>query len=232
MIYDKKVTAIILMAGKSSRYEKGINKNLDKLMGKPVVLYSINQFDENELVDDIILTVRKEEREAVQKMLQKVSLQKPLQIVLGGNTRKASVYNSLRDAEGDIVIIHDGARPFITQKMIHDCLSLMSKYSGVAVGVKAKDTIKVTNEEGVVVYSTNRSNTWQIQTPQRFDKDVLWHLHQEYLEENTTDDCMLLEKNHSRVKIIEGSYYNIKITTPEDMEVARCYQKIFHNRKN
>ena len=128
-------------------------------------------------------------------------------------------------SDDDIVIIHDGARPFVTQKMINDCLSFINQYPGVAVGVKAKDTIKVTDEEGVVVYSTNRSTTWQIQTPQCFDKEVLWNLHKEYLEEDATDDCMLLEQKHRRVKIIEGSYYNIKITTPEDMEVARVFVK-------
>ena len=130
------------------------------------------------------------------------------------------MYNSLVNTSSDIVIIHDGARPCIKQKYINDVIEAMEKYKGVTIGVKSKDTIKITDDNGIVETTTKRANTWMIQTPQCFDREVLLELHERFKNEEATDDCLLLEKDDYKVKIIEGDYTNIKVTTYEDINIV------------
>ncbi len=216
-----KASAIILMAGNSTRYGNK-NKNLETLNNQPVILYSINEFSKNKDIDEIIIVTKKEDINKLSKILPE---DKNIRITTGGKERRDSVYNGLKIAKNDIVIIHDGARPNIKQSYINNCLKEMANYDGCTVGVKTKDTIKIVNKKNEVVETTERINTYQIQTPQVFKKDILLKLHETNRKENITDDCMLLEQAGYPVKVIDGDYSNLKITTKEDLSILEILMK-------
>lgn len=225
MIEGKTVTAIILAAGNSTRYGQNRNKNLEDVNGKTVMLYSISAFYSNTYVDNIAIAVKKDEMEIVKNIIEKENFKKPVHIIIGGKSRKESVYNCLKETNADIVIIHDGARPALNPSYIDKCVESMKKFKGVTIGVKSKDTIKITDENHVVKNTTVRANTWVIQTPQCFDKNILLSMHEKYKNDEATDDCMLLEKEGYPIKIIEGDYTNIKITTYEDINIIKGFVK-------
>lgn len=130
-----------------------------------------------------------------------------------------SVYNALKETSSDIVIIHDGARPNIKEEYIEKCLEQMQEFKGVTVAVKSKDTIKICDDNGVVIETTKRANTYLIQTPQCFERKTLLNLHEKFKgDEEITDDCMVLEKGGYKIKVVEGDYENIKVTTFDDLQ--------------
>ncbi len=223
MINGKSVTAIVLVAGNSTRFGKNKNKNLELINGKSVLSYSLKEFNDNGYVDNIIVTVKKEDMDNVKMIIKEQLLIKKIDIVLGGSTRQESVYNSIKDTKADIVIIHDGARPAIKQEYISECIESMEEFRGATVGVKSKDTIKIADDNNIVTSTTKRSNTWIIQTPQCFDRKTLLDMHEKFKSEEVTDDCMLLEKGEHKVKIIEGDYTNIKVTTAEDINIIKAF---------
>ncbi len=225
MISNKTVTAIILVAGNSTRFGQNRNKNFELVNDKSVLSYSINAFDNNKYIDNIIIVIREEDKEDVQCIIKNEIINKKIGIVIGGNTRQESVYNAIKSTNADVVIIHDGARPAIKQEYISSAIEEMSNFNGVTIGVRSKDTIKITDDNDIVVNTTKRSNTWVIQTPQCFDRKILLSLHEEYKNDEVTDDCMLLEKGNYKVKIIEGDYTNIKVTTYEDMNIISEFLK-------
>lgn len=221
MINEKKVTGIILVAGNSTRFGTGKDKNLEMINGKTVFSYSLNAFDENKYIDDIIIAINETNLRKIERIVETENISKNFKLVIGGDSRKNSVLNCIKATNSDIVIIHDGARPMIKQEYINKCIESMKDISGVTIGVKSKDTIKVTDDNNIVIDTTKRSNTWIIQTPQCFDRNILLKMHNIYKNEDVTDDCMLLEKGKYKVKIIEGGYTNIKITTYEDIDILR-----------
>ena len=221
MVEEKTVTAVILVAGNSTRYGQNRNKNFEIIQGKPVMLYSLEEFHKNRYIDNIIIGAKEEEIPIIKNILQKEQCTKPIDIIVGGNSRQQTVYHCIQQTEEDIVVIHDGARPAIKQEYINQCIESMKEFEGATVGVPSKDTIKITDENNVVVQSTQRSNTWIVQTPQCFERKILLDMHEKYKQEEMTDDCMLLEKNKNKVKILEGDYTNIKITTYEDLEIMK-----------
>lgn len=221
MIDRKTVTAIILAAGNSTRYGKNRNKNFEIVNEKSVLAYSLDAFDKNVYVDNIIIAIKENENQEVTDIINKELITKNISIITGGNTRKESVYNCIKNIDSDIVIIHDGARPLIKQEYIINCIENMKEFKGVTVGVKSKDTIKITDKNDIVINTTNRSNTWLIQTPQCFDRDTLLKMHEKYKNDDVTDDCSLLEKDDYKIKIILGDYSNIKITTSEDLDIVQ-----------
>lgn len=219
MKQQKSITAIILVAGNSTRYGKNRNKNFEKIHGKEVICYSLEAFCQNEYIDNIIIGIKREEMAIVKNILSNLKANKPVDIVLGGKTRQETVFHCLQKTESDLVMIHDGARPAIKQSYINQLIEEMKEYKGATVGVHTKDTIKITDENNLVIHTTLRHNTWIIQTPQCFDRKTLLTLHKKYQTEEMTDDCMLLEKNQEKVKIVESDYTNIKLTTYEDKEI-------------
>lgn len=226
MIQDKTVTAVILVAGNSTRFGKNRNKNFELVNGKTILSYSVKAFNENEYIDNIIVVLKEEDKNTVQEIIDNENLNKKIDLVLGGNSRKESVYNAIKTSDSDIVIIHDGARPAIKQEYITKCIEEMKSFKGVTIGVKSKDTIKITDSDGIVMDTTKRSNTWIVQTPQCFDRKILLNLHEKYKDEEVTDDCMLLEKGGYKIKIIEGDYTNIKVTTYSDINIIRRVVKM------
>lgn len=225
MIEGKSVTAIILVAGNSTRYGQNRNKNFEIINEKTVMYYSLEEFNKNAYIDNIIIGAKEKEISIIKDILQKEQWQKNIDIVLGGNSRQETVYNCIKNTQADIVIIHDGARPAIKQEYINKCIESMKEFKGSTIGVPSKDTIKITDENNIVLYTTKRSNTWLIQTPQCFDRKTLLEMHEKYKDEEVTDDCMLLEKNNDKVKILKGDYTNIKITTYEDIDIVKQFVK-------
>ena len=218
---NKKITAIILVAGNSTRYGQNRNKNFEIINEKTVLSYSLNEFDKNQYIDNIIIAIKEDERIIVEKIVNEEKPTKKVDYVIGGNSRKESVYNCISSTNSDIVIIHDGARPMIKQEYINKCIESMDEFEGVTIGVKSKDTIKITDDNGIVINSTNRSNTWIVQTPQCFNRNTLLQMHKKYANEDATDDCGLLERDNYKIKMLEGDYTNIKITTYGDLNIAK-----------
>lgn len=223
MINDKTVTAVILVAGNSTRFGQNRNKNLEKVGEKTIFSYSLKAFSENQYIDEIVVAAKEAEMEQLKRIIEEEKVTKKVEIVLGGKSRQESVCHGIKATNSDIVIIHDGARPVLKQSYINECIESMNEFQGVTVGVKSKDTIKITNENNVIVSTTQRSNTWVIQTPQCFHREILLAMHEKYKNEEMTDDCMLLEKNHYPVKVLEGDYTNIKVTTYEDLGIVEKF---------
>lgn len=223
---NKTVTAIILAAGNSVRYGQNRNKNLELVNDKTILEYSLDKFNKSSKVNDIIITCKESEKELIQSIIDKSKLNKNVKIVIGGSTRQESVYNSIIKTDSDIVIIHDGARPMIKQSYIDSCIDEMDNFKGVTIGVKSKDTIKIADDNGIIRQTTNRANTWIIQTPQCFDRKCLVSAHEKFKSDPTiTDDCMILEKDNKTVKIILGDYSNIKLTTYDDLNLVNEFLK-------
>ena len=221
MIQGKTVTAVILVAGNSTRYGQNRNKNFELIHEKTVMSYSLKAFHENAYIDNLIIGGKEEEISQIKEIVKKENISKPVSIVIGGKSRQETVYYCIQKTEADIVIIHDGARPAIKQYYINQCIESMKEFKGASIGVPSKDTIKITDENNIVIQTTKRNNTWMVQTPQCFERDILLKKHEKYKQEELTDDCMLLEKDNEKVKMIQGDYTNIKITTFEDIKVMR-----------
>lgn len=222
----KKVTAIILAAGNSVRYGQNRNKNLEVVNNQTILEYSLKEFNKNKKIDNIIIATKKSDLEEINKIIYKNRSAKPIKTVIGGSTRQESVYNSINSTDSNIVIIHDAARPMIKQEYIDKCIDEMDNFKGVTIGVKSKDTIKIASNDGIIESTTNRSNTWVIQTPQCFDRLSLLEAHDKFKNDSDiTDDCMILERNNEKVKIISGDYSNIKLTTFDDLNLVNEFLK-------
>lgn len=215
------ITGIILTAGNSVRFGMNKNKNLALINNKTILSFSLNAFLKNKSIDSIILVIRKEDYKEINNILKNENLSKTINIIYGGRNRKESVYKALLASSSKYVIIQDGARPFIKDSYIEKCIKALKKYKGVTMGVPVIDTIKVIDKNNIIKYTPERNFTWQAQTPQAFDKNILLKLHQKYKNLNITDDCVLLEKEGYKVKIIKSDYTNIKITTYSDLILAK-----------
>ena len=220
-------TAIVLAAGQGRRMHSPVQKQFLLLKGKPLLFYALDAFQRSG-IDQIILVTGKEEIEYCRnEIVIPYGLSKVQAIIAGGRERYHSVYEGLKAAEGcGEVLIHDGARPLVTETIIQHALDGAKKYGACAVGVPVKDTIKISDEEGFVAATPDRTRLWQIQTPQAFRYSWIRPAYdrlfsQESCQKGVTDDAMVLESmTEHRVRLIMGSYSNMKVTTPEDMAVA------------
>ena len=220
-MYTEYASAIIVAAGMSSRME-GINKQFLSLDGVPVLARTINAFEKVNGIKEIVLVVRDTELFIASDLVKDYGFKKVTAIIPGGNTRQQSVFNGLKNATCPLTLIHDGARPFISKSIIERILSELENNIAVAPGVTPKDTIKILDENGFIVNTPDRESLTCIQTPQGFVTEEILKAHQ-YAQDkniNATDDCALMEQLNIPVKVIKGSYKNIKITTPEDIAVA------------
>ncbi len=217
-----KISAIIVAAGKGKRMGEGYNKQYILLAGKPIVARTIEVFENVGSIDEIVLVVGKGEIDLARKdIIHKYNFKKVVKIIEGGTERQDSVYNGLKaiDVNCNIVLIHDGARPFITGNIIEKSIKAAKDAGACVVAVRVKDTIKVVNKNMEVDYTPDRDILWAVQTPQAFEHKLLLEAYKKLRADNikVTDDAMLVEKLGHIIKIIEGSYENIKITTPEDL---------------
>lgn len=215
---------VIVAAGTGSRMNMGINKQFIKLEGKEIIAYTIEKFYNNSNIEDIVVVVKEDESEFFKKeILDKYNF-KNVKIAYGGKERQDSVYNGLKllDEKCDVVLIHDGARPFVSDKIIDKSIEEAKEHKAIVVGVPVKDTIKVIDNDKNIVDTPNRSVLWAVQTPQTFDYNILIDAYKDAFKNKFygTDDAMLVERIGYKVKMLEGSYNNIKITTKEDLNIG------------
>ena len=227
-----KITAIVLAAGSGSRMKSKTKKQFMEIKGKPVIWYSLFEFEKSR-VDEIILVTGKEDIDYCKKeIVEKYNLKKIKNVVAGGSERYESVYNGLKEVTGNIVLIHDGARPLINNEIIERSIEGTIKSDACVVGVPVKDTIKRANKEGYIIDTPNRSEFWIPQSPQSFKTDLVKMAYKKMKEElekgnttlNITDDAMVVEEfTTNQVRFVQGDYKNIKVTTPEDIDIAELF---------
>lgn len=217
------ISAIVLAGGRGKRMNYHKSKQFIEIKGKPVLVYTLEKFIYNKSIDEVILVLPEDEVDYCKKeVLQRYSL-KVDRIVIGGKERQDSVFNALEAMEkADIVLIHDGARPFISEKIIEEGIKYANIYGAAAPGVTPKDTIKIKNEDNISVDTPDRNTLVAVQTPQCFKYDKIYQCHRKIKEENAivTDDTSVVERYGHKVYLYEGDYTNIKITTPEDLILA------------
>lgn len=224
-----KTQAIVPTAGMGVRFQTDLPKPLVELCGKPLCVYALETFEKSTAVDSVILVGQKERLSQLKDIVSQYGLKKIVQIVSGGETRRESVSNGLTvcDDDTDIVLIHDGVRPLVSLSVIEDAVTLCGKWDAVVAAVAVKSTIKKVSKESLLVEATlDRSELWEIQTPQVFKKDVLLRAHQQNKESNPTDDAVMVEQLGIKVKVSPGDYKNIKITTQEDLVIAETFLKL------
>ena len=227
----KKCTAIVLAAGQGRRMGTKVQKQYLEIDGKPVLYYSLHTFEQSEIIDEIILVVGDNQAEYCQnEIVSKYGFSKVRRIVQGGAERYISVWNGLQEVDdGGYVFIHDGARPFINEEILNRAYNDVQLCKSCVVGMLVKDTIKLADSEGFVNETPDRSLVWMIQTPQVFESSLVKQAYALLMEQEhiqVTDDAMVVEQmlGH-KVKLTVGSYENIKITTPEDLEIAEIFVK-------
>lgn len=222
-------TAVIVAAGKGKRMGTEISKQFLPLCGKEILTHTVEKFEAAKYIRDIILVTGQDSLQDVRDMMQEYNWKKVVSVVAGGKERQDSVWNGLQAVSEDteIVLIHDGVRPFVTEEILNDSIETAMEMGGCVAGVPAKDTIKVCNAENIAVATPDRSTLWQIQTPQTFRKELILQAYMQAKEDGFagTDDASLAEHSGYPVKVIMGSYRNIKITTREDLLVGEAFLK-------
>jgi len=222
-------TAVIVAAGKGKRMGTDISKQFLPLGGKEILAHTVEVFESAENIRDIVLVTGEDSLQDVRDMAQEYSWKKIVSVVAGGKERQDSVWNGLQAVSGDteLVLIHDGVRPFVTEEILNLSIDPAVEMGGCVAGVPAKDTIKVCNSENIAVDTPDRSTLCQIQTPQTFRKDLIVKAYAQAKAEGFigTDDASLAEYSGYPVKVIMGSYRNIKITTREDLIIGEAFLK-------
>lgn len=227
----EKNVAIVLCAGRGTRMNSEVQKQYLLIKGKPVVFYSLYAFEKCPFIDEIVLVTGKEEIEYCrQEIVEKYGLKKVKSIVAGGKERYHSVFEGLKAIEScDYVYIHDGARPFIEQELLQRACDSVHIHKACVVGMPVKDTIKIISPDSFAEHTPDRSTLWMVQTPQVFQYHLVLEAYKNIMQNpgvQVTDDAMVVEKmGQTKIKLVEGSYKNIKITTPEDLEIAEIFLK-------
>ena len=227
----KKCTAIVLAAGQGKRMGTKVQKQYLEIDGKPVLYYSLHAFEQSKIIDEIILVVGENQSEYCKdEIVSKYGISKVNKIVEGGAERYHSVWNGLQEVDDDgYVFIHDGARPFVDEEILKRAYKDVQNCKACVIGMPVKDTIKLADSDGFVNETPERSLLWMIQTPQVFENGLVKKAYALLMEQENiqvTDDAMVVEQmlGHN-VKLTEGSYENIKITTPEDLDIAEIFVK-------
>lgn len=225
-----KCTAIVLAAGQGKRMGTQIQKQYLELNGKPILYYSLYAFEQSSLIDEVILVVGENQIEYCEtEIVSKYQFKKIRKIVQGGSERYHSVWYGLQEVDEGYVFIHDGARPFINEEILTRAYKEVQEYKACVVGMPTKDTIKIADGDGFVADTPDRSKLWMVQTPQVFETALVKEAYEKLMKQaqvNVTDDAMVVEQMlGGQVKLVEGSYQNIKITTPEDLQIATIFME-------
>ncbi|MEE0944122.1 MAG: 2-C-methyl-D-erythritol 4-phosphate cytidylyltransferase [Clostridia bacterium] len=215
-----KTSAVIVAAGSGKRMGAGINKVYMPLGDRCVLWHTIKAFADSKAVDEIVIVTGGEDMIKAAETAALFDL--PFTVVEGGAERQNSVLNGITAAEGNIVAVHDGARAMITPELIDGVIKAAKEFGGAALGVTPKDTVKTADSDGFIVGTVERNSAYLIQTPQVFKREELIKAHEQAIEDcfAATDDCAVMERMGAKIKIVEGSYENIKLTTPEDIFTA------------
>ncbi len=235
----KKCTAILLAAGQGKRMGTSVQKQYIELKEKPVIAYTLDQFENSKFIDNIILIVGEGQEDYVDKeIVKKYHYKKVSAIIPGGKERYHSVWEGLKaleEQEADLseenrtayVFIHDGARMFTDEKILKRGYETVEKTGACVAGMPSKDTVKVVDENCCATETPDRKRVWTVQTPQVFERELITDAYRRYMEKEeifVTDDAMVVEQMCGRpVKMFEGSYRNIKLTTPEDLDIAGIF---------
>jgi 2-C-methyl-D-erythritol 4-phosphate cytidylyltransferase len=218
--------AIILAGGAGKRMGAATNKQFLLIDKKPIIVHTLQIFENCRSIDGIYLVVNQKDLPLIQEeILETYRFNKLTKLVIGGKLRQDSVRNGLEAIENpcDIVIIHDGARPLISPSFIEKGISLMEVFDAVIPALQVKDTVKIVSKEGFVVKTLARDTLWNVQTPQTFKYQLIMKAYRDGTAKKLHgyDDATFVEHMGKKIKIIEGSPYNIKITTPEDLVIAQ-----------
>lgn len=224
---NKSVTAVILAAGKGLRMGGAVPKQFMELEGRPVLAHTLLAFEAAPSIDSMVIV--SDNAEWIRNnILKPFSIAKPVLFADGGRERQDSVWNAINGLSNcELVAIHDGVRPLVTVDVIEESIAAARVYGAAVVGMPSRDTIKEADDKGFAIRTPDRSRLWTIQTPQTFRLDLLKEAHEKAREDRHlgTDDSSLVERLGHPVRLIEGSYKNIKITTPEDLTAAALYLK-------
>lgn len=239
----KRCTAIVLAAGSGRRMKSDVAKQYLPLGGRPLIWYALHAIEESSVIDNCILVACQEDilnGYVREEIVERFGFHKVASIVPGGAERYDSVYNALQAIKetgtAGYVFIHDGARPFLTEEILERCLAEVEKTGACVAGMPVKDTIKIADEDCYARQTPDRNTLWQIQTPQVFERVLITQAYEKLMQEKErlaaagvkiTDDAGVVELLMDRpVKLVEGSYRNIKVTTPEDIAVAEAFLAI------
>ncbi|MCI8372526.1 MAG: 2-C-methyl-D-erythritol 4-phosphate cytidylyltransferase [Lachnospiraceae bacterium] len=226
----KHTGAVVLAAGSGSRMQSKIKKQYLEIEGKPLIYYALQAFEQSSVEQVVLVAAPGDEDYCRREIVETYQFHKVKKIIGGGKERYHSVFYGLQQLDlCDYVLIHDGARPFVTPYMIERALDGARTYQACVVGMPVKDTIKISDSNGYAEYTPNRKSVWMIQTPQAFSFPLIREAYEKLLQQtevSVTDDAMAVETfMNKKVKLIPGSYYNIKITTPEDLKTAEVFLK-------
>jgi len=219
-----KTIAVILAAGQGSRMGTKVNKQYLNLLDKPVLAHTLDVFEKHPLIDGILIVTREKEINlCFTEVITPFQFQKVITVVAGGKERQDSVFQGLKalPSQCELVVVHDGARPLITHDIITEVILTAQRQGAGIAAVPVKDTIKRVNDQ-TVLETIPRGEIWAVQTPQAFKKELILKAYQAAYEQGFygTDDASLVERLGEKVKIVHGSYENIKITTPEDLDIG------------
>jgi 2-C-methyl-D-erythritol 4-phosphate cytidylyltransferase len=220
-----RVVAIVLAAGRGLRFKNRTHKPLVKIGSRPVLIYSLATLNSSPLINSIIVVAAAQNLKKITSLLKQYRINKALKVISGGERRQDSLGRGLAALEGkpDLVLIHDAARPFLDEGMISRSVKEAAGCGAAVAGVPVKATIKtvVRRSSSVVRETLDRDKLWEVQTPQVFKTGLILKAYKKFSGLNVTDDAMLVEKSGAMVRLVRGSYRNIKITTPEDLALAK-----------
>ncbi|MFH1077043.1 MAG: 2-C-methyl-D-erythritol 4-phosphate cytidylyltransferase [Pseudomonadota bacterium] len=231
---SENAVGIIVAAGKGERMSGPVRKQYRFLGPFPMLVHSLFAFEQSRLINSIILVVDPSDLEFCRtQILGPYQFQKTVQITPGGETRQRSVYNGLKlvTKNCDIVVVHDGARPLVSQFVIDKSVEIAREFGACIVAVPAHDTIKLV-EDHFVQTTLPRNQVWIAQTPQTFKRGLIIEAHERALKEGVkgTDDAALIERLGFKVRVLQGDYRNIKITTLSDLKVADAFLNMGESR--
>lgn len=225
------ISAIIVAAGKGMRMKNSLRKQYLLLAGRPILAHTLLVFDTCSLIENIILVVPKDDFDYCnENVLSSITLRNNVTLISGGAKRQDSVYNGLLaidNKSANIVVIHDGVRPIVSPEQLTACIIGAKKYGACILGIPVDSTLKQINNSGYVDKTIERDTIWLAQTPQAFQHSLLIKAYDKARQEDFsgTDDAMLVERLGGSVKVVSGSKHNIKITTREDLELAKAILK-------
>lgn len=218
------VGVVIAAAGQGKRMRTGFNKQFIQLGDRPIIVHTLQVFERIKAIDQIVVVTGSQDVAKCRDLCRSYGIRKVTHIVKGGETRQDSVRIGLNVLTSEWVLVHDGARPFVSKAMIEVLLESVYKHGAAVLGVPVKDTVKRVDSEGVIEETPDRQSMWAVQTPQAFRLSELKKAHETALRERfaATDDAMLMEYMEVQVRMVRGDYYNLKITTPEDLWFAEA----------
>ncbi|GAA0380757.1 2-C-methyl-D-erythritol 4-phosphate cytidylyltransferase [Bacillus horti] len=220
-----RIAAVICAAGQGKRMGLGRNKQFLELKGKPLLIHTLERWKSFSFIDELVVVVGAAEVGEVQELIQAYQLNHVSQVVAGGAERQDSVYQgllALKETSPNVVLIHDGARPFIREKHVAELIEAVKEREAAVVAVPVKDTIKRVDDQQHITETLKRDELWAMQTPQGFSYSLILEAHETALEQRVlaTDDAALVELLGHQVSVVQGDELNIKLTTPQDIQLA------------